>query len=165
MAIDTVTNQYGGEILATGVSFEEYLERFDGMHCELVGGNVIKMSPATLQHQDIFGYLYLLLSAYFDFTKYGKVLTQPFTQRLPNVEPKREPDLMPLHAHPRYQALIAREEARLAAVPTGPTFPTPLRSSGSGSCRPPSPWRWSACRCRASGSPSCPFSSCSRTRS
>lgn len=31
----------------------------------------------------------------------------------------REPDLMPLHGHPRYQALIAREEARLAATTTG----------------------------------------------
>ncbi|TGQ09801.1 MULTISPECIES: winged helix-turn-helix domain-containing protein [unclassified Mesorhizobium] len=32
---------------------------------------------------------------------------------------KREPELMPLHGHPRYQALIAREEARLAAIATG----------------------------------------------
>ena len=34
---------------------------------------------------------------------------------------KRDPDLIPLHGHPRFQALIAREEVRLAAVPTGPT--------------------------------------------
>jgi Uma2 family endonuclease len=94
MASNPVIKPQSGEILATGVTFEEYLERFSGMHCELVDGNVIKMSPATLQHQNIFGYLYLLLSAYFDFTKYGQVLTQPFTQRLPNVGPKREPDLM-----------------------------------------------------------------------
>ena len=33
---------------------------------------------------------------------------------------KRDPDLVPLHDHPRYQTLIAREEARLGAVPTGP---------------------------------------------
>ncbi|TGS11462.1 adenylate/guanylate cyclase domain-containing protein [Mesorhizobium sp. M2E.F.Ca.ET.209.01.1.1] len=32
---------------------------------------------------------------------------------------KREPELMPLHGHPRYQALIAREEARLAAIAIG----------------------------------------------
>jgi len=94
MAIDTVINKYGGEILATGVTFEEYLERFDGMHCELVDGNVIKMSPITIQHQNIFGYLFVLLGAYFDFAKNGRVITQPFTQRLPNVQPKREPDLM-----------------------------------------------------------------------
>ena len=28
----------------------------------------------------------------------------------------QDPDLLSLHDHPRYQALIAREEARLAAV-------------------------------------------------
>jgi adenylate cyclase len=31
---------------------------------------------------------------------------------------RRDPDLMPLHSDPRYQALIAREEARLAAATT-----------------------------------------------
>jgi adenylate cyclase len=33
---------------------------------------------------------------------------------------KHDSDLAPLRGHPRYQALIAREEARLAAAPTGP---------------------------------------------
>ena len=31
---------------------------------------------------------------------------------------KKDPDLIPLHHHPRYQALIARAEARLAAFQT-----------------------------------------------
>ena len=105
MASNYVVKPHTGEILATGVTFEEYLERFSGMHCELVDGNVIKMSPATLQHQDIFGYLFNLLMAYFGLTKRGRVLTQPFTQRLPNVEAKREPDLMVVLAEnfPRIQ--------------------------------------------------------------
>lgn len=94
MVSNYVTKPHSDEILATGISFEEYLVRFDGIHCELVDGNVIKMSPATLQHQDIFNYLINLLMAYFSLTKRGRVLTQPFTQRLPNVEAKREPDLM-----------------------------------------------------------------------
>lgn len=84
----------GGEILATGVSFEEYLEKFAGIHCELVGGVVIKMSPAGLIHNTIQNYLYMLLSAYFTLRPIGRVISQPFTQRLPNVEPKREPDLL-----------------------------------------------------------------------
>lgn len=88
MAIDTVITTHGGEILATGVSFEEYLERFAGMHCELVDGNVIKMSLVTIQHQDFLEYLLLLLRAYFDLTKIGRVISQPFTQRLPNVGSK-----------------------------------------------------------------------------
>lgn len=94
MPAEPVISPHEGEIIATGVTFEEYLKRFEGMHCELVNGNVIKMSPATLQHQNIFGYLFVLLGAYFDFRKNGRVITQPFTQRLPNVQPKREPDLM-----------------------------------------------------------------------
>jgi Uma2 family endonuclease len=84
----------GGEIIATGVSFEEYLEKFAGMHCELVGGNVIKMSPVSLQHINLTGYLYMLIAAYFELRPIGRVIMQPFTQRLPNVEPKREPDLL-----------------------------------------------------------------------
>src|SRR5262249_21630161 len=34
---------------------------------------------------------------------------------------KKDTDLVPLRAHPRYQALIARAEARLAALQTAPT--------------------------------------------
>jgi Uma2 family endonuclease len=94
MAIDTVINQYGGEILATGVSFEEYLVRFDGMHCELVDGNVIKMSPVSLEHQDLQLYLILLFSTYFDLRPIGKIVSQPFVQRLLLVDSKREPDLL-----------------------------------------------------------------------
>lgn len=82
------------DIIATEVSFEAYLEQFDGIHCELVGGNVIKMSPASLRHQNLLGYLLLLLSTYFEFRPIGTVIQQPFVQRLPNVEAKREPDLM-----------------------------------------------------------------------
>jgi len=84
----------GDEVIATGVSFEEYLEKFAGMHCELVGGMVIKMSPAGLVHNAILNYLYMLLSAYFSLKPIGRVISQPFTQRLPGVEPKREPDLL-----------------------------------------------------------------------
>src|SRR5262249_46496407 len=33
---------------------------------------------------------------------------------------KHDSDLVPLHGHPRYQALLGREEARLAAMPATP---------------------------------------------
>src|SRR5262245_10108885 len=93
--------QLGGEVIATSVSFEEYLEKFAGIRCELVGGMVIKMSPAGLVHNAILNYLYMLLSAYFSLKPIGRVISQPFTQRLPNVEPKREPDLLiVLNANP-----------------------------------------------------------------
>jgi Uma2 family endonuclease len=94
MAIDTVISSHGGEILATGVTFEEYLVRFAGMHCELVDGNVIKMSPVSLTHQNSLGYIHALLGWYFEYRQIGCVILQPFVQRLKNVESKREPDLL-----------------------------------------------------------------------
>lgn len=93
MSVDTVINKYGGEILATGVTFEEYLERFAGMHRELVDGNVIKMSPVSLSHNNLRLYLIGLFSAYFGHRPIGKILSQPFVQRLLLVDSKREPDL------------------------------------------------------------------------
>jgi Uma2 family endonuclease len=97
----TMTNEFltveaAPQIIATGVSFEEYLEVYAGMHCELVRGNVIKMSPASFRHNAVIGYLHMLLVAYFSLRPIGQVIPQPFTQRLPNVEPKREPDLLVL---------------------------------------------------------------------
>jgi Uma2 family endonuclease len=94
MSADVVVRPQMGEILATDVSFEEFLERFAGMHCELVDGNVIKMAPASLQHQDLLGYVYLLLGWYFDYRPVGRVIQQPFVQKLAGEQPKREPDLL-----------------------------------------------------------------------
>jgi Uma2 family endonuclease len=80
------------EIIATGVTFEEYLERFSGQHCELVGGNVIKMSPISLVHEMLVGFLETLLKAYFELRPLGRVVRE-FVMKVPNVEPSREPDL------------------------------------------------------------------------
>ncbi len=93
MASNFVMKPQTGEILATNVTFEEYLERFAGMHCELVDGNVIKMSPVSLSHNNLQLYLIGLLSAYFGHRPIGKILSQPFVQRLLLVDSKREPDL------------------------------------------------------------------------
>lgn len=94
MSVDIVARPQTGEILATGVSFEDYLERFAGMHCELVEGNVIKMAPASLHHQDLSGYVYSLLGWYFEYRQIGRVIQSPFVQRLSGGQPKREPDLL-----------------------------------------------------------------------
>lgn len=53
MTSNFVTKPHTGEILATGVTFEEYLERFAGIHCELVDGTVIKPSSPSLGHQNL----------------------------------------------------------------------------------------------------------------
>jgi Uma2 family endonuclease len=95
MAVDDrMIEETSDEILATEVSFEDFLEKFAGIHCELVGGVVYKMSPAGLQHNDIQNYGYMVFSAYFELKPIGRIISQPFTLKLPNVEAKREPDLL-----------------------------------------------------------------------
>ena len=93
MPIDTVIHAHGGEIIATGINFEEYLERFAGMHCELVDGNVIKMSPIHERHDKLARYGVMLLSAYFALNPIGEIRQDPFVMStLPNL-PKRQPDI------------------------------------------------------------------------
>lgn len=97
---DQSRTRVSGEIIATDVSFEEYLEKYAGMHCELVGKDVIKVSPASLKHNSLMMYLHSLLAAYFELRPVGIVIIQPFSQRLDEASPKREPDLMiVLNAH------------------------------------------------------------------
>lgn len=94
MTVSHITYTPSGEIVATGVSEEEYLEKYAEHHCEWVNGTVIKMAPATFRHNLIIGYLYMLLNAYFELNPIGIVALSPFLQRLPNIGVSREPDLM-----------------------------------------------------------------------
>lgn len=90
----TVIHVPSGEIIATGVSEEEYLEKYAADFCEWVDGTVIKMAPATFRHNLIIGYLYMLLNAYFDLKPIGLVALSPFLQRLTEINVTREPDLI-----------------------------------------------------------------------
>lgn len=93
MAVDTLINKQGGEILATGVTFEEYLERFAGMHCELVDGNVIKMSPIHERHDKLVRYGALLFEAYFALNPIAEIRQDPFVMSTLPELPKRQPDI------------------------------------------------------------------------
>jgi Uma2 family endonuclease len=93
MALNYVIKPHTGEILATGVSFEEYLERFAGVHCELVDGYVIKMSPIHERHDKLVRYGALLFEAYFALNPIGEIRQDPFVMStLPDL-PKRQPDI------------------------------------------------------------------------
>jgi len=93
MASNYVVKPDSGEILATGVTFEEYLERFSGMHCELVDGNVIKMSPIHERHDKLTRYGVMLLSAYFAMNPIGEIRQDPFVMSTLSHLPKRQPDI------------------------------------------------------------------------
>lgn len=87
--------QQPGEIVATNVSLEDYMAHYAAHHCEWVEGTVIKMTPASLEHNDILKYFTHLLDIYFELKPVGRLVLQPFVIRLPAVpDRRREPDLM-----------------------------------------------------------------------
>lgn len=74
------------------VSAEEYLEQYAHDHYEWVEGRLVKISPASSQHDDITGYLRELFRAYFALCPGGIVKSAPFVMRLE--KSFREPDVM-----------------------------------------------------------------------
>jgi len=80
-----------GEIVALGVSAEEFMEKYAADHHEWVQGAVIKMSPVTQKHDAISKYLDRLLDAYFEHNPIGSIFRAPFVMVLENS--RREPDI------------------------------------------------------------------------
>ena len=94
MAINTpIERKISGEIIATGVSFEDYLEHYAANFCEWVDGEVIRMSPVHDYHDKLSLYLAVLLEAYFEIKPIGTVRHDPFVMKLAEINVSREPDL------------------------------------------------------------------------
>jgi len=85
-----------GEVLATDLTFEQYLEQFMGVRCEWIAGTVISTPSAGRNHNDLIVYLSTLLATYFELKPIGEVIHSPFTMWLKQLERGREPDLMVL---------------------------------------------------------------------
>ena len=96
---ETLHEQYGlperpsGKIIAEDVDYSIY-ETYRGERAEWVRGFLVGMSPVTVMHDEISGYLYLLLKAYVALNPVGIVRQAPFTMKLDAVKAGREPDLM-----------------------------------------------------------------------
>ncbi len=82
-----------GEIIAAGVSVDEYLAQYAETFHEWAEGVVIKMSPVSAQHTLLTQYLIQWLNAYFSLKPIGRVFNAPFVMRLDTVGRVREPDL------------------------------------------------------------------------
>jgi Uma2 family endonuclease len=95
MAINPITERAAsGEIIATDVSLETYLEYFAADFCEWVEGNVITMSPVYEDHDALSRYLARLLEAFFELKPIGRIRQAPFVMRLAEYpKRRREPDL------------------------------------------------------------------------
>ncbi len=81
------------EVVATDVSFEDYLEHYAQQRCEWVEGLVVKMSPIIDRHEDLRDYMRDLLRAYFALNPIARLRGEPFVMKLPEVRRGREPDL------------------------------------------------------------------------
>lgn len=77
------------------VTFQEFFTEVDGgVHAELEDGEVILMSPASVLHQELSGWLYTILRFFVRQRRIGRILQAPFTVRLNVSEQGREPDLL-----------------------------------------------------------------------
>ena len=77
------------------MSFEEFLDWCDeDTRAEWVDGEVIVLSPATYEHQDISDFLISILRVYVQARHLGWVCSAPFLMRLPELNRAREPDIL-----------------------------------------------------------------------
>ena len=83
-----------GEIIATGVSEADYLEKYAADFCEWVDGQVIRIAPETFRHGALLSYLATLLEAYCELKPIATSIHWPLPMRLPTVRVCREPNLM-----------------------------------------------------------------------
>lgn len=76
------------------ISYEEFLEVYDGIHAEWVDGEVEVGSPVSTEHSDDSGFLESLIRIYVEAHDLGKVLSAPVSMRIQRESRGREPDLM-----------------------------------------------------------------------
>lgn len=77
------------------MSYEQFLAWADeDTRAEWVEGEVILMSPASLDHQDLIGFLYRLISWYLERRPLGRVWVAPVQMKLSTRPSGREPDLV-----------------------------------------------------------------------
>ncbi|MEO8607810.1 MAG: Uma2 family endonuclease [Chloroflexota bacterium] len=80
-------------VIAQGVTFEDYMQHFAADFAEWVEGDVVKMSPVTDDHDGLFQFLILLLQIYMGDTDEGLIRVAPFVMKITPASPAREPDL------------------------------------------------------------------------
>lgn len=82
-----------GDVLATGVSYEDFLAQFDGQHVEWVNGVVIQMASITERHDATTRFLATFFQAFLELSGGGRVLQDPMVMRLEAIGSARAPDI------------------------------------------------------------------------
>ncbi len=78
----TLQQDFEEKVVAENMDFETYLQEFDGQHAEYYDGKVILMSPVSGHHNELVGFLFVLVNSYLGRTKVGKVRRENVTMRL-----------------------------------------------------------------------------------
>lgn len=86
------TNADRPELPIELVSWDEYMQKYAAYSMEFVDGMVVPLSPVHIRHDEIYGYLRMMLSMYFAYRPIGKVVGEPFVMKL-SENLSREPDL------------------------------------------------------------------------
>lgn len=82
------------EVIAIGVTFDEYMEKYAHDFAEYVDGVVIKMSPVHRKHDASSRFLDNLFEAYLFLLGGGVLLRDPMVMKMETPLRAREPDLM-----------------------------------------------------------------------
>ncbi len=75
------------------VSAEAYMAHYAHDYYEWVKGELFKITPVSLRHDQIVGYLRSLFEAYFTLKTSGIVVSAPFVMQVDATQSRREPDL------------------------------------------------------------------------
>lgn len=80
------------------ITFEEFLDWCDeDTWAEWVDGEVIVVSPASIEHQDLGSLLETVSRIYIEDHDLGRVIRAPFVMRMSAIDSAREPDLIFIH--------------------------------------------------------------------
>ena len=91
--INRILQRLDKYLVAVDVTFEDYYENYAHDRHEWVEGMVYKLSPASLTHNDLIGFLFMLFNEFFHRKSLGRVIQSPFIMKLEGIS-AREPDLM-----------------------------------------------------------------------
>ncbi|HEY83894.1 MAG TPA: Uma2 family endonuclease [Chloroflexi bacterium] len=76
------------------LSYQEFLQKYTGVHAEWVDGEVIELMTASDKHQDIVRWLIAVLSLFVETNNLGWLRPAPFNMKMPHINRGREPDVL-----------------------------------------------------------------------
>jgi Uma2 family endonuclease len=90
----TLNNISDSPIRVSGMSFKEFLRKYDSQHAEWVNGEAVMMAAVSNVHADLAGFLQGILRHYAEAHHAGEVLAEPFVMKTGAKLPGRSPDIL-----------------------------------------------------------------------